>query len=82
MILPSTSCTPCAQAGYTSVLAGEQHIARDAHQIGYDQVCCGDASPAEERAAQFLEPITAQPFFLDIGFNETHREYPRTRAAG
>jgi arylsulfatase A-like enzyme len=62
-------------AGYTSVLAGEQHIARDVSRIGYDQVLYGPA-PSEERAAQFLGQNPPQPFFLDIGFHETHREFP------
>jgi arylsulfatase A-like enzyme len=63
------------QAGYTSILAGEQHIARDSHQIGYDQVL-GEELPREERAAAFLTSAPPQPFFLDIGFHETHRVYP------
>jgi len=62
-------------AGYTSVLAGEQHIARDVSRIGYDQVLYGPV-PSEERAAQFLSQNPPQPFFLDIGFHETHREFP------
>ncbi len=63
------------KVGYRSVLAGEQHIARDATRIGFDQVLRGE-EPAEERAARFLSQSPAQPFFLDIGFNETHREFP------
>jgi arylsulfatase A-like enzyme len=62
-------------AGYTRVLAGEQHIARDVSRIGYDQVLYGPV-PSEERAAQFLSQNPPQPFFLDIGFHETHREFP------
>lgn len=67
------------QAGYTSILAGEQHIARAPEQIGYDQVLRGP-DPAEDRAAEFLSHTPAQPFFLDIGFNATHREYPQPEA--
>lgn len=63
------------QVGYSSTLAGEQHIARDAAKIGFDQVLRGE-EPAEERAARFLSHPPAQPFFLDIGFNETHRVFP------
>ena len=36
----------------------------------------GDPRPAEQRAADFLRDHPEQPFFLDIGFNATHREYP------
>ncbi len=63
------------QAGYTSTLAGVQHIARDATRIGYDLVL-SEPGPEEDRAARFLASAPRQPFFLDIGFNETHREYP------
>ena len=64
------------EAGYQTVLAGEQHIARDPNQIGYDRVLSDDPS-VKQRAAR-IPPQAAhpQPFFLDIGFNETHREYP------
>lgn len=63
------------QAGYQTVLAGEQHIARNSNQIGYD-VVLGDEIPREQRAAAFLRGPHPQPFFLDIGFNETHRVWP------
>jgi N-sulfoglucosamine sulfohydrolase len=66
-------------AGYTTVLAGEQHIAKDPARIGYDRVLTGPL-PNEERAAAFLRQPPQQPFFLDIGFNETHREYPEPSA--
>ncbi len=63
MTTPSTSRTSLRPAGYTSVLAGEQHIAKDPREIGYDVI--GDVIPDE-------------PFFLDIGFTETHRPFPET----
>ncbi len=63
------------KVGYKSTLAGEQHIARDAGRIGYDQVL-RDARPVEQRAADFLRGRPAEPFFLDVGFNATHRAYP------
>ncbi len=63
------------QAGYTGVLAGEQHIARTPDPIGCD-IVLRDEHSDEQRAANFLKSRPAQPFFLDIGFNETHREYP------
>jgi arylsulfatase A-like enzyme len=63
------------QAGYSSVMAGVQHIAQDPKRIGFDQIL-DEQLPAEERAAQFLRQSPHQPFFLDIGFNETHRDYP------
>ncbi len=62
-------------AGYTTVLAGEQHIAADASRIGYDQILRDERQNAQ-RAVDFLNSKPAQPFFLNIGFQETHREYP------
>lgn len=63
------------EAGYTSIIAGEQHIARDPAQIGFD-ILLQDGRPPEQRAAAFLRGAPSQPFFLDIGFNATHRVYP------
>lgn len=63
------------QAGYLTVIAGEQHIAPDPAQIGYERLLLGKGS-GEQRAADFLRERPREPFFLDIGFSETHREYP------
>jgi len=65
-------------AGYYSALLGLQHIARDPAAIGYDKVMpfpgnhVEDVAPA---AAEFLRGSHAAPFFLDVGFFETHREF-------
>ena len=64
-----------AGAGYTSLIAGMQHIARDPAQIGFDAIL-QDERPPEQRAADFLRNNPPQPFFLDIGFNATHRVFP------
>ena len=64
-------------AGYRSTLCGEQHVARDARAIGYDEVL-DLRSPGrrpEEGASEFLRSAPQRPFFLDVGFVETHREY-------
>lgn len=67
------------QAGYVSALAGMQHIAPSAisptESIGYDHYL-GDSSVAHERAVEFLTNRPRQPFFLSVGFFETHREFP------
>lgn len=64
-------------AGYTSALFGMQHIARDPAVIGYD--CCWVTSSHVEQvapqAAAFLASAP-QPFFLSVGFFETHRPFP------
>ncbi|WP_263374410.1 sulfatase family protein [Granulicella aggregans] len=65
--------------GYTSVLAGVQHVAADPKVIGYEQILphattsAKDVAPA---AVDYLKGRPQTPFFLDIGFFETHREFP------
>lgn len=67
--------------GYTSALAGVQHIAKDTDAkkaweiIGYEQYL-GDRAVADEAACEFLARATDQPFFLSVGFGETHRVFP------
>src|SRR5579875_2231831 len=66
--------------GYTSVLAGIQHVALDARVIGYDTILPGTHNSAVDvapHAAAFIRSKPKQPFFLDCGFFETHREYPQ-----
>jgi N-sulfoglucosamine sulfohydrolase len=69
------------EAGYRSALAGVQHIAHPnasaAQIIGYDRDLGGPAT-AHEQAVAFLNNHPPQPFFLSVGFFETHREYPVT----
>ena len=65
--------------GYTSTLAGMQHVAKDRFAIGYDTVFdppTTEASNVAALAAKFLGGKPKQPFFLDAGFFETHREFP------
>ena len=67
-------------AGYYSELIGLQHIARDPNDIGYDkvQVIAGNHVEAVAPAAvEFLKKPPKAPFFVDIGFQETHREFRR-----
>lgn len=71
-------------AGYHSVLGGLQHIAGKPDRIGYDQLLdlksnrVADVAP---RVAAFLDHgRNDRPFFLDVGFFETHREYPQPTA--
>ena len=66
-------------AGYFSALIGEQHVSADPAEIGYDLIVPIDHTRADAVApatrALFDEGIPAQPFFLDVGFFETHRDY-------
>lgn len=69
---------PLRDAGYHSVLGGLQHIAAKPETIGYDEILrhrtthAADVAPG---AVAFLDRKPKQPFFLDVGFFETHREY-------
>lgn len=66
-------------AGYVSALAGVQHIARDPKTIGYDEVLpvrsmhVADVVPV---AIDYLKHAR-QPFYIEIGFQETHREFAK-----
>src|SRR3954464_4471948 len=65
-------------AGYASTLIGEQHLSADPHDIGYDRIVEIDSHPADKIApatAAVLTDAPAQPFFLSVGFFETHRDY-------
>jgi len=63
-------------AGYSSTLIGVQHVAKDPTEIGYGQVIPGSWAPQAALAAQaFFDRPPTEPFFLDIGMFETHREY-------
>jgi len=66
-------------AGYASALCGVQHVARDATAIGYDEIVKTESGRAEHvapAAAGFLKSSPRQPFFLSVGFVETHRQFP------
>lgn len=70
-------------AGYTTVLAGLQHVAKDPATIGYDRMLPhknNHAAYVAPAAVDFLDSRPTQPFFLDVGFFETHREYPQATA--
>jgi arylsulfatase A-like enzyme len=65
-------------AGYQSVLAGIQHVAAKPETIGYTQVLHPKTTSALDvapGAVEFLNAVPRQPFFLDVGFFETHREF-------
>ena len=66
-------------AGYATAQIGVQHVTAqmsDAVQgLGFQDVWLGNDAPAiGERAAAYLRSNPAQPFFLNIGFLEPHRD--------
>ncbi|MBN1249039.1 MAG: sulfatase [Anaerolineae bacterium] len=72
-------------AGYITVLTGVQHVT--SHEkgepwktIGYDR-WLGDDNP-HERAVAYLESAPEGPFFLSVGFGDTHREFGPVTDAG
>lgn len=67
------------RAGYISALSGIQHIAygANAHEIiGYDRCLTPLYAEAHTKAVEFLDNAPNEPFFLSVGFPETHREFP------
>lgn len=66
------------EAGYTSTLIGEQHLSSDPEDLGYDHVMEIDdhhAAQVAPAAARFLRSAPPEPFFLSVGFFETHRDF-------
>jgi arylsulfatase A-like enzyme len=66
------------EAGYWSGLIGEQHLSADPEVLGYDHVADIDTTRVESvapAAVALLRKRPPQPFFLSVGFFETHREY-------
>ncbi len=77
------------KAGYYSALAGMQHIDSwkpaspiPGRRIGYDAILTEEDAlrgqgmqRVEQRAIEFLKNRPPQPFFLSVGFEETHRRF-------
>ncbi len=64
--------------GYWSGLVGEQHISKKPEVIGYDEVIKIDTSHVDDVTPVTLDILSRklkQPFFLSVGFFETHREF-------
>jgi N-sulfoglucosamine sulfohydrolase len=66
------------EAGYWSGLIGEQHVSVDPGVLGYDDVVEVDTNHVDSiapAALQLLRSAPPRPFFLSVGFFETHREF-------
>jgi N-sulfoglucosamine sulfohydrolase len=69
---------PLREAGYWSALIGEQHLSRDPSVLGYDHVVDIDTHHVDTvapAAVAILRERPEEPFFLSVGFFETHREF-------
>jgi len=65
-------------AGYWTGLVGEQHISKRPDVIGYDHVVKVDKHHVETVApiaCDLIKDPPSSPFFLSVGFFETHREF-------
>ena len=66
--------------GYHTVLAGLQHLHRDNAHLGFDQIVAPEKGPIVDNvgpaAVNFIANKPTQPFFMDVGFFETHRNFP------
>lgn len=66
------------EAGYYSALFGVQHIAKDPAVIGYDHVEVFPGNHVEQvapAAVRFIQNKPEEPFWMTVGFFETHRKY-------
>jgi arylsulfatase A-like enzyme len=69
---------PLHDAGYHSVLIGEQHIAKRPDIIGFDRVVKIETTHVETVApvaSRILGDPPPEPFFMSVGFFETHRDF-------
>ena len=69
---------PLHDAGYHTVLIGEQHVAKRPDIIGFDRVVKIETSHVESVApvaSEILGQPPPEPFFLSVGFFETHRDF-------
>lgn len=65
--------------GYQTALAGIQHEAPSGDTIGYDEVLCVSGTHKKPTAAavEFLAQKHTKPFFLSVGYFETHKDFPK-----
>ncbi len=69
---------PLHRAGYHSVLIGEQHIAKRPDVIGFDRVIKIETTHVDKVAPVAIEILgepPPEPFFMSVGFFETHRDF-------
>jgi N-sulfoglucosamine sulfohydrolase len=65
-------------AGFHSELIGEQHISADPHTLGYDVVHEIQNTRVSSVGPAAIESLTSgirEPFFMSVGFFETHRNF-------
>jgi N-sulfoglucosamine sulfohydrolase len=66
------------RAGYHTELIGEQHVSATPDELGYDVVHDLSDTRVSEVAPAAIEALAGsidEPFFMSVGFFETHRSY-------
>ena len=66
------------EAGYHTELIGEQHVSADPDMLGYDVVHEIDDTRVSSVAPAAIEALSGgipEPFFMSVGFFETHRSF-------
>src|SRR3954470_1380785 len=69
---------PLREGGYRSELIGEQHISADLDELGYDEihrVARTNVELVAPEAVRVLKQGIPEPWFLSVGFFETHRAW-------
>jgi N-sulfoglucosamine sulfohydrolase len=67
-----------SDAGYHTELIGEQHVSADPDVLGYDVVHDIENTTVSSVAPAAIEALgggIAEPFFMSVGFFETHRSF-------
>ena len=68
--------------GYRTALCGFQHLTLDSRTLGYDWIAEADPSGSggtdyrTTAAVEFINREHDSPFFLAVGYSETHRVFP------
>jgi len=68
-----------SENGYHTYLFGVQHESRDSTKLGYQKVFQGESRSCTKVVPllnNFLLTNPPQPFFISVGFSETHRKFP------
>ena len=68
--------------GYSTALCGFQHLTLDSRTLGYEWIAEADPPGSKgpeyrtEAAVEFINREHDRPFFLTVGYSETHRVFP------
>lgn len=68
-----------AENGYNTFLFGIQHVTNNISKLGYQKCLVGPTRDCEKllpHVINFLENDPPEPFFISVGFFETHRPFP------